>query len=212
MDNDRTLQQYVIDELQWEPRVDPAHIGVAVDSGIVTLSGHVGSYAEKRATEKAANRVRGIKAVAQEIEVRLPFEKKCSDDEIAERAVKILDWEDRLPDGRIQLKVEHGVVTLTGLLDWQYQKNAAEQDVHKLTGVISIDNRIVVKPMAESTAVHEQIVQSLRCIADLDAKSIEVAVSGRCVTLSGRVRASYERDLAWSAPGVNEVVDTISVG
>lgn len=216
MDNDKSIQNFVMAALNAEPGVDATHIGVAVDNGIVTLSGHVGSAAEKRAAEQVAASARGVKAIAQEIEVRLPQAKKRSDDEIAERVVKVLAWDERVPADSLQVTVEHGVVTLTGRLDWQYQKLAAEEDVHNLTGVVAVSNQIEVKTSAEPVQVRERIVESFKRMAELDAQQIHIAVEGRQVILSGRVHAAYERALAeraaWSAPGVSEVKDLIAVG
>src|SRR5579863_3043561 len=120
MKDDLLLQQRVIDELEFEPSVDSAHIGVSVREGVVTLSGHVESYIEKFAAERATKRVKGVKAVAQELDVRLPSDRKTGDDEIAERAVRILNWDASIPHGRISVKVEHGIVTLSGSVDWHF--------------------------------------------------------------------------------------------
>jgi osmotically-inducible protein OsmY len=127
--SDLTLRQDIVDELEFEPRVDAANIGVAVTKGVVTLTGHVSSYAQKIAAEAAARRVKGVRAIAQEIEVRFPFEKKDADDEIAKRVVDILQWDSMVPDEAIQVSVQRGWITLTGTVDWQYQRMAAEAEV-----------------------------------------------------------------------------------
>lgn len=215
MSSDRNIQQDVISELRWEPRVDSAHIGVLVDKGVATLTGHVRSYAEKRAAEAAAARVKGVRAVAVDIEIRLPADKKRADDEIAARAASILDWDDRIPAGRIRIKVEHGVVTLSGTVGWHYQRQAAEHDIHKLTGIVGVNNLLVVDAEIKPAAVQEQIEQSFSRVAQLDAKAISVSAVGHRVILKGIVHSSYERELAqraaWSAPGVTEVDDQLTL-
>src|SRR5689334_13226388 len=128
------LRRNVIQELEWEPSVEAAHIGVACRDGVVTLSGHVQSYAEKAAADRAVRRVRGVKGIAMEIEVHLPRDKKTADDEIAARAIKMLHWDAVVPDDRIKVEVEDGIVTLTGSVPWQYQKVEAEADIRKLSG------------------------------------------------------------------------------
>jgi osmotically-inducible protein OsmY len=143
MDNKR-LRQAVMDELEFDPRIDAANIGVAVDNGIVTLSGHVGSYVEKVAAEKAARRIKGVHALAEELEVRYPNDKKTADDEIAKRAVKILEWYDLIPKHPIQVTVQRGLVVLSGEVRWQYQKKWAEQAVRKLSGITGVINNTVI--------------------------------------------------------------------
>ena len=138
--SDSALRQDIIDELDFEPSVKAAHIGVAVDSGVVTLSGHVCSYAEKLAAEQAAKRVKGVKAIAQEIEVRYPSDLKTADDEIAKRAVNILRWSAVVPQDAVQVKVQDGWVTLSGQLEWQFQRTAAETEIRRLSGVAGVIN------------------------------------------------------------------------
>ena len=216
MVQDIDLQHDVMAELEWEPSLDAANIGVSCDSGVVTLSGHVGSYAEKQAAERAARRVKGVKAIAQEIEVRLPHEKKTGDDEIAKRAARILDWNVALPRERIAIKVERGIVTLSGEVDWYYQRLTAERDVEKLSGVVAVVNAITVRPHISPLDVRTKIEAALRRNAELESGSITVAIEGGKVILGGRVKASYEREIAehaaWSAPGVTAVEDRIALG
>jgi osmotically-inducible protein OsmY len=144
MSSDLQLRQDVLDELEFEPSVNAAHIGVGANRGVITLTGFVTNYAEKAAAERAARRVKGVNAIAEEIEVRLPSDAKRSDDEIAARALDILKWQVGVPADRIRVKVEKGTVTLTGEVDWQFQKTDAEHVVHKLTGVASVVNQIRV--------------------------------------------------------------------
>jgi osmotically-inducible protein OsmY len=215
MSEDLKLQQRVIDELEFDPRVKAAHIGVSVREGVVTLNGHVESFVEKYAAERATRRVRGVKAVAEEIEVRLPSDKKTGDDEIAARAVRMLAWDVAVPLGGIQVKVEHGVVTLSGEVDWAYQRAEAEYDVRKLGGVKAVVNAICLRPQVNSFDVRAQIRAALERSADLEASGINVSVSDGKVVLSGTVRSWIEREeaarAAWSAPGVVAVEDQIQI-
>jgi osmotically-inducible protein OsmY len=215
MISDLELRQDVLDELEFEPSVNAAHIGVMANKGVVTLTGFVTSYAEKAAAERAARRVKGVKAIAEEIEVRLPSDTKRSDDEIAARALDILKWQVGLPADRIKVKVEKGIVTLTGEVDWQYQKTDAQYGVHKLTGVIDVVNQILVAAPVRASEVKQKIQKALERSADVEASRITVQTEGGKVVLSGKVRAWYERDIAeraaWSAPGVTEVQDHLVV-
>jgi osmotically-inducible protein OsmY len=210
------LRQDVIKELEWEPSVEAAHIGVACRDGVVTLSGHVESYAQKAAAERAVRRVRGVKAIAMEIEIRLPADKKTADDEIAARAVKMLHWDAVVPDDRIKVEVEDGVVTLTGTVPWQYQKVEAESDMRKLTGVKGVVNGIVVHPVVRPQDVRGEIHKAFLRNAELDASGVTVAVHDGTVVLGGTVNAWSEREIAeraaWSAPGVAAVEDHIVIG
>ncbi len=214
--DDKTLRQFIIDELEFEPSIDAANIGVAVENGVVTLTGHVKSYAEKIAAERAVRRVKGVRAIAEEIEVRYPDQAKRSDDEIAQRALNILHWSVHVPEESIQVKVEKGWVTLTGTVPWQYQRQAAESAVRKLSGVAGVTNLIEIKPQVAPTDVRQKILDSLMRNAELEADNIRVTVDGDKVILEGKVKAWYERELAeraaWSAPGVKSVIDRLTLG
>lgn len=215
MISDLELRQDVLDELEFEPSVNAAHIGVAANRGVITLTGFVMSYAEKAAAERAARRVKGVKAIAEEIEVRLPSDTKRSDDEIAARALDILKWQVGVPADRITIKVERGIVTLTGEVDWQFQKTDTEHVVHKLTGVIDVVNQIRVSTPVRAYEIKEKIQKALQRSAEVEASGITVQTEGGKVVLSGKVRAWYERDIAeraaWSAPGVTEVQDHLTI-
>ncbi|HXZ01846.1 MAG TPA: BON domain-containing protein [Stellaceae bacterium] len=215
MKDDLHLQQRVIDALEFDPSVDAAHIGVSVGEGVVTLSGHVRSFVEKLAAERIVRQVKGVRAVAQELEVRLPSDKKLADDEIAARAVRILHWDQMVPGDRISVKVEHGIVTLDGEVDWGFQRTEAENGIRKLSGVRSVINNIVVVAKVSPEDVHAKIRAALERNAEIEAGRVTVAVSGGKVTLGGRVNAWTEREAAehaaWSAPGVTEVEDRIEI-
>jgi osmotically-inducible protein OsmY len=213
--SDMSLRQDVVDELEFDPTVDATKIGVAVENGIVTLSGHVGSYAEKIAAERIAQRVRGVRGLAQEIEVRYLSGKKDADDEVAERAAKILEWDSTVPPGKIKVKVEKGWITLSGEVEWRFQRAAAEAAVRRLTGVCGVTNMIAVRPRIDAVNVKHRIEDALKRSAELEADAIRVAVNGGKVTLEGKVRAWSERDVAeqaaWAAPGVVAVEDYLTI-
>ncbi len=215
MKDDLHLQQRVIDELAFEPSLNAAHIAVSVRDGVVMLSGHVESLIEKLAAECSVRRVKGVKAVAQELVVELPTERKIADDEIAARAVKILSWDALVPADRLSIKVEHGVITLGGAVDWDYQRTVAEHHVHKLGGVMAVVNEIRVEPRVRPDDVHAKIRGALERNAEIEAGHITVTVSEAKVTLGGTVNSWAEREAAeraaWSAPGVTEVEDRIEL-
>ena len=213
--NDKQLQQAVIDELDWEPSVDASHIGVTASNGVVTLSGHVPTYWAKRTTEKAAQRVKGVKAIVEEIEVQLRNEDRWADEPIAERALQRLASDAALPKDRITLKVEDGWVALNGEVEWQYQKMAAEHDVQNVAGVRGLTNKISIKPGLQPYEVREKIAKALARTAALDAAGISIQTHDSKVTLSGKVHSWSERKLvenaAWSVPGVTEVNDKLAL-
>ena len=220
MPDDMTLQAMVMDELAWTPNVDAAHIGVAAQNGVVTLSGIVSSLAEKVAAEQAARRVKGVQGIAQKIVVRLPTAHRHTDEEIADRALKVLNWDLEVPDEQIQVKVENGIVTLTGTVTYQFQRAAADRDIRRLGGVTDIVNLIEIRPSADQVtdpvSVHHKIENALRRSAEMEASHVSVEVSGSKVTLRGRVKTWWERSLAesaaWSAPGVTQVDDQLTFG
>ncbi|MCW5735056.1 MAG: BON domain-containing protein [Enhydrobacter sp.] len=213
--DDIALRNDVLEELEFEPSVYAAHIGVAVSHGIVTLTGHVGSFAEKAAVERAVGRIRGVRGIAQELEVRLPANRKTHDDEIAERALKIIAWDTTIPADRVQVTVENGWVKLRGTVDWDFQRQAAANAVHQLSGVMGLTNELTVGQSANATDVKLRIEKALKRAAELDAAHIRVGVVGGRVTLDGKVHSLQERTAAqraaWSAPGVHVVEDRIRV-
>lgn len=214
--SDLTLRQTVLDELEFEPSVDAAHIGVAVKDGVVTLSGHVGSYAEKLAAEQATRRVKEVQAIAQEIEVRYPEDQKTADDEIAARALNILRWSAVVPAGSVLVKVQDGWVTLSGQVSWQYQRNAAESQIRRLSGVKGVVNSVTIKSRVQPIDVKRKIEDALKRNAEIQAQSIRVSVEdGGRVELEGNVHDWREREVAenaaWSVPGVVRVDDRLHI-
>ena len=220
MVDDVTLQARVMDELVWVPNVDTAHIGVTARNGVVTLSGIVSTLAAKLAAERAVRRVKGVRGIAEEIIVRPANAHKHADEEIAERAVRILAWDIEVPEAQIQVKVEKGVVTLTGFVTYQFQKQAAENDIQRLGGVTGLVNLIEIRAAgvspAQSEGVHDMIEEALRRSVELEAAQIRVAVTGHKVTLEGKVKSWWERSIAenaaWSAPGVTQVDNRLIIG
>ena len=166
---DLKLRQDVLEELDYEPSVSAAHIGVAVDKGVVILSGHVANYAEKTAAIAAVRRLKEVHAIADEIEVRYASDKKTADDEIAKRAIDILGWDITVPSGAIQVRICDGLVTLSGSVDWFYQKKAAEEDVRKLSGVRGVVNDIEIKPRVQAADVKRKIEDALRRRTEIEA-------------------------------------------
>ncbi len=214
MDN-RQLRQNVLDEIDYEPSIHAKTIGVAVDGDVVTLTGHVGNYAEKLAAERSVRRVKGVRALANEIEVRYPGHKQTSDDEIAQRILSILKWDAWVPLDAIQATVSSGWVTLSGTVDWQYQRKAAEDSIRKLSGILGVINNIAIKPRLVEADVKKKVEAALLRSAEIEAKAIRVTIEGgNKVVLEGHVDSWNEADTAemaaWSAPGVQSVKNRLS--
>jgi osmotically-inducible protein OsmY len=207
--SDLTIKQDVEAELQWEPSINAAGIGVAVKEGIVTLTGRVASYAEKMAAARAAARVTGVRAVANDLEVGLPPAHQRTDEEIARTIANALASHASVPPDSIKAVVSQGWVTLEGTVEWYYQKDAAERLVRPVRGVKGVTNNIVVKPAVSTAVVKAQIEAALKRNAELDARRITVETRGNTVILRGTVRSWAERQeaerAAWAAPGVAAV-------
>lgn len=215
MSNDRQLQHDVIAELGWDAAINATRIGVEAKDGIVTLSGHVESYAQKWAAERAAQRVGGVKGVAVEIEVILPGTSQRTDADIASAARNALEWNVLVPRDAVAVMVEHGHITLSGDVDWAYVRNAAESSVRGLMGVKGVSNLIRIRPQVNPGDVKTKIEAALQRRAHLDARAITVNVEKGTVTLAGTVDSLAERvtveNAVWNAPGVQKVVDNLIV-
>ena len=216
MAQDHDLQTAVLAELAWEPAVTAAHLGVSANAGVVTLTGHVEAYSQKLAAEKAALRVRGVKAVAEEIEVRIPFERTRGDDVIAAAALERLAWSAEIPTDRFTVKVEKGWVTLSGSADWYYQKEEAGEDVRRLMGVVGLSNQITVKARVDTSHLSDDIDHALHRSWFFDASNLHVSAQGGRVHLTGTVRTQHDRQsaaaTAWAAAGATDVINDITVG
>lgn len=216
MKTDSQLKTDVIDELAWDPAVNATGIGVMVADGVVTLTGHLDSYAEKHAVERAIHRVAGVRGIALELDVKLSAAHKRSDSEIAQAAATAIHLNSLLPDGKVKVEVEDGWVTLTGEVDWSYQVARAEQCIWPLAGVRGLSNRITIRPRASGKDIGSEITAALTRQAMREARHITVEVEGGVVTLRGRVHSLAEREAAvgaaFSAQGVSRVVDKLQVG
>ena len=214
MSQDRQLQEAVLAEFAWEPSVTAAHIGVTAKNGIVTLTGHVENYPEKRAAERAAARVKGVKAVVEELKVQLHDSVQRSDEEIANAAAMRLAWEVSVPRDAVKIKVEHGWVTLTGQVDWHFQKAAAERTIRGLYGVVGILNETTIKARADASNISDKIDRALHR-SWFDPKKITVTTQGGKVTLTGSVDTPGDRYItgatAWGAPGATAVENDLII-
>jgi osmotically-inducible protein OsmY len=215
MKSDSQLKKDVESELEWDPAIDASQVGVLVKDGVVTLTGHLDSYAAKYAAERAAQRVRGVKGLAVELDVRLGALARRNDGDLASAAESALKWHALVPEERIKVMVEKGWVTLSGEVDWEYQRHHAVKAVRALTGVVGVSNDISVKPQVTPANITQRIQGALERQADREAKNIEVIVSGSTVTLKGQVHSWAERaaaqGAAWSAPGITSVVNQLHV-
>jgi osmotically-inducible protein OsmY len=212
---DRDLQQHVQNALEWDPRVDVADVGVSVENGVVTLRGDVKSFAEKENAARVALAVYGVKAVANDVNVRLSDQQTRTDTEIAQAVVSALRWNTTVPDDEIAATVDNGWVRLAGRVHWEYQRLAAFNVVRDLAGVRGVTNSITIEPHVSAVDVKAKIEAALKRSAEVDARRIHVAVADSKVTLSGNVHSWFERDearhAAWAAPGVKEVDDRIAI-
>jgi len=212
---DEEIRSEVIEELKWDRRIQSNEIGVAVKDGIVTLTGWVYSYLKKIAAEEAALRVPSVKAVANDIEVRLPAFPEHTDADIAAAVLNALRWDAAIPTDKVNVTVSEGWVTLKGEIDYYFQKIDAERAVRRITGVKGVTNLITVKPHTLPSDLKQSIEKALIRNAQTDAKHITVEVQDSKIILRGTVRSYAEKqaaeDTAWSAPGVTEVDNRIVV-
>lgn len=215
MKSDIELKKKVEDELRWEPRVNAAAIGVAVEDGVVTLTGYVDSWAEKWGAEHAVKRVAGVAAVAEEIEVRLPVQSQRTDADVARAAAGALAWNTFVPPGSVKVRVENGWITLEGVVASQHEKSAATEAVRHLTGVRGVTNLVTLRRGLTAANVNDGIRRAFERNASLDANRVTVDVDEDKVTLRGTVRSWAEREdaegAAWSAPGIHDVDNRLFV-
>lgn len=215
MKTDIQIQKDVMDELKWQPFLNSSEIGVSVKHGIVTLSGSVDTYAKKAAAEKAAKKVTGVKAVAEEIQVGVSPSYHKSDTEIAEAVFNALKWHSAVQEDKIKIKVEDGIVRLEGEVEWEYQRQNAKTAIENLTGVRLVTNLITVKPKLTPDELEKKISAAFQRNASIDAGKIIVSVNGDKVTLHGKVRSFIEKEdaenAAWAAPGVYNVENKLQV-
>jgi osmotically-inducible protein OsmY len=212
---DNDLKQHVQSALDWEPSLDASDIGVAVDEGVVTLRGNVGSYAEKIKAERVTLRVYGVKAVANDLAVHLTNAYERTDTEVAQAVVAALKWNTTVPHDRVTVTVTKGWIALNGTLDWQYQKDAAARTVRDLTGVKGVTNDITVTPRVKTVDVRDKIEAAFKRSAEVDARRVNVTAQDGKVILSGNVHSWAERQeaerAAWAAPGVTQVEVRLAV-
>jgi osmotically-inducible protein OsmY len=215
MKSDKQLQQDVMDDLRWDPSLDASKVGVSATNGVVTLNGSVPSYFQKQNAERVVKRVLGVRAVANDIEVRLPNTIEKNDSDIAQAALNALKWDTSVPEENVTLSVTKGWITLEGSVDWNYQRESCEKAVEKLTGVKGVTNRIAVAPHAKTKDVKSEIKAALHRYAELESRNIEVESADSTITLKGQVRSWAERKeaetAAWMAPGVTQVKNEIIV-
>lgn len=214
MSNDRKLQEAVLAELSWEPSITAAHIGVTAHDGVVTLTGTVPHYLEKHAVELAAQRVKGVRAVAEELKVELPGPMQRDDSDIARAAVDRLAWEATVPSEAIKIKVEQGWVTLTGEVAWHYQREAAERMIRGLTGVSGVSNMTTIKARVNTENLGHDINVALHR-SWFDPKTITVSAQGGQIKLTGTVETPGDRwmaeSTAWAARGATAVENDLIV-
>ncbi|MGY4494734.1 osmotically-inducible protein OsmY [Pseudomonas sp. TE3610] len=213
--SDLILRNSILDELEFVPEIDAAEIGVTVHQGIVTLTGNVKNYAQKIAAERAVKAVKGVRAVAEEIQVKLVPGAGHDDETIASRVLELVTWNVEIPEGDIQVMVQHGWVSLEGKVDWQYQRDAVEHAVSKLAGVVGIHNKISLKPHLKVLDIQRRIEEAFQRNGELCAQDIRVKVDGDVVKLQGKVHLWHERAVAeraaWSVPGVRQVEDQLLI-
>lgn len=212
---DLAIKQRIEDELEFEPSITASNVGVSVENGIVTLTGHVPSFGQKARIEEIVSRIKGVRGFAEEIEVRYPGQQSTADDVLAKRALEAIRWNAFVPNDMVKVKVQKGFITLTGTAEWQFQKDAAFRAVRDMDGISGVYNLIELKPKPTVVDVKQRIENALKRDAELEAQAIRVQVADGKVTLEGKVKAWSERGIAeraaWAAPGVRQVEDHLSI-
>lgn len=215
MKSDAQIKQDVLDELEWSPSIDHKQIGVLVKDGAVTLKGHVPSYWEKSTAVRITKQVDGVHAVVNDLDVELPSQHRLSDEGLAERISHVLRWNISLEGKNVRAEVKSGIVTLTGEIDWHYQRKNILRNIEHVSGVKNVIDRITLKPRASVGEVERRIKSALARHAEVEASKIRVTASNGTVTLKGEVESLDEmeriEDAAWAAPGVTNVVDNLRV-
>jgi osmotically-inducible protein OsmY len=215
MKSDIQIQKDVVAQLGWEPWLNAAEIGVSVKDGVVTLTGIVDTYAKKLTAERAAKAIAGVKAVAENIQVGVSPNFRKTDTEIAEAVVNALKWHSAMIENKIKIKVEEGIVTMEGYVEWNFQRKAAKEAIENLTGIRLINNFIVIKPSANPADIKKKISAAFQRSATVDSEKVSVDVIGGKVILRGKVQSLQEReeaeDAAWLAPGVNYVDNQLKI-
>jgi osmotically-inducible protein OsmY len=215
MKNDMEIQRDVMAQLNWEPLLNAAAIGVSVKDGIVTLNGMVDTYTKKMAAERAAKKVSGVKAVAEDLQVGISPALKRTDTEIAEVILNALKWHTAVREDKIKIKVEHGVVTLEGDVEWEYQRTAAKKAIENLAGIKMVYNFIAVKPVVSVADLKSKIRAALQRSALIDAENISVDVVGTTAVIRGKVHSISEKEdvesAVWLAPGINVVDNQLKI-
>lgn len=213
--DDTDIKEDVMDALDFEPSIDAKNIGVAVENGIVSLSGHVPTYTQRLTAEHVVTHVKGVRGIAENIEVRPIGSHRTADDEIARRAADLLIWNTSVPKDSVKVKVTDGFVTLLGTVEWNYQRNAAQSAVSGMLGVKSVSNQIEIRQKPTPADVRQRIENALKRDAELDAAAIQVTISDSVVTLDGKIDTLADRMIAeraaWAAPGVTQVNDHLHV-
>jgi osmotically-inducible protein OsmY len=215
MSHDSDLQLAVLAELNWQPGIIAAHIGVTAQDGVVTLSGHVDSFVQKHRAQDAASRVKGVHAVADELEVQLAFDHQRGDNAIAAAALDRLSWDVSVPRDAIKLDVDKGWITMTGSVDWHYQREAAEQAIRALVGVVGVSNQVLINPRVDVSNIGDNIMHALHRSWFFDPRTITVSAKEGDIRLTGTVSSWHDRriaaETAWAAPGATKVENDITV-